>query len=181
MRARALPGSQNACGTNRGRAELVPVLVLLTLLLTSSLTYAVPPGSARPFRVIDKNGALVGYTVTENLVAREINGTWVTFYVHSGLGVFDSNAIYVYFMTSDCRGDRYISHYSMFAEGTRVGPRLYYPVDTQVLTPQSLRVVYGSGEESACAAAFDVSGVYGTAATVNVDTFGLVLPFRAVQ
>lgn len=181
MRARALLGSQNACRTNRGRAALASVVVVVTLLLTSSLTYAVPPGNIRPFRVIDKNGALVGYTVTENLVAREINGTWVTFYVHTGLGVFDSTAIYIYYTTTDCSGDRYISHYSMFAEGTRVGPRLYYPADQQVLTPQSLRVSYGSGEEGACSAAADVSGVYGTAATVNVDTFGLVLPFKAVH
>jgi hypothetical protein len=131
--------------------------------------------------VIDKNGALVGYTVTENVVARQIGSNWVTFYIHTGLGIFDSNAIYVYYMTSDCSGTQYLPKYSTFAEGTRVGPTLYYPTDQQVLTPQSLRLVFAGGEEGQCQAASDIAGVYGTAATVNVDTFGLVLPFRAVQ
>jgi hypothetical protein len=133
------------------------------------------------FRVVDKNGSLVGYTVTENVVAREINGNWVTFYIHTGVGIFDSNAIYVYYTTADCSGTRYIPHYSTFAEGTRVGPSLYYPADQQVLTPQSLRLVHASGEEGFCQAASDISGVYGIATTVNVDSFGLELPFKVVQ
>jgi hypothetical protein len=132
--------------------------------------------------VVDKNGALVGYTVTENVVAREIGTNWVSFYVHTGLGIFDSNAIYVYFTTADCSGTRYIPHYSTFAEGTRVGPKLYYPADQQVLNPQSLRVAFGNGDpDGPCQAASDITGVFGTAATVNVDTFGFELPFRAVQ
>jgi hypothetical protein len=157
------------------------LLVLTVLFLSSSLARAVQPRTARPFRVIDKNGVLVGYTVTENMVAREINGNWVTFYLHTGLGIFDSNAIYVYYTTSDCSGTHYLPKYSTFAEGTRVGPTLYYPADQQVLSPQSLRVAYGSGEEGPCLAASDIPGVYGTAATVNVDSFGLELPFKAVQ
>src|SRR5437867_12137532 len=116
------------------------------VVLSSSLARAVPPNQSRPFRVVDKNGSLVGYAVTENVVAREINGMWVSFYVHTGLGIFDSNAIYVYCTTPDCSGTRYITHYSMFAEGTRVGPRLYYPIDQQILSPGSLRVAYASGE-----------------------------------
>jgi hypothetical protein len=132
--------------------------------------------------VVDKNGALVGYTVTENVVAREIGTNWVSFYVHTGLGIFDSNAIYVYYTTADCSGTRYIPHYSTFAEGTRVGPKLYYPADQQVLNPQSLRVAFGNGDpDGPCQAASDITGVFGTAATVNVDTFGFELPFRAVQ
>ncbi|HEV8610999.1 MAG TPA: hypothetical protein VGS98_13165 [Thermoanaerobaculia bacterium] len=132
--------------------------------------------------MVDKNGALVGYTVTENVVAREIGTNWVSFYVHTGLGIFDSNAIYVYFTTADCSGTRYIPHYSTFAEGTRVGPKLYYPADQQVLNPQSLRVAFGNGDpDGPCQAASDITGVFGTAATVNVDTFGFELPFRAVQ
>jgi hypothetical protein len=139
-------------------------------------------GDPHVFRVIDKLGTLVGYTVTENMVARQIGADWVTFYVHTGLGIFDSNAIYVYYMTTDCSGTRYIPHYSTFAEGTRVGPQLYYPADQQVLNPQSVRVVYGNGDpDGLCQATSNLSGVFGTVATVNVDSFGLQLPFKAVQ
>jgi hypothetical protein len=182
MRARALPeSSRNTSDSNRTRGAVVLLLVLTVLFLSSSLARAGQPGSARPFRVIDKNGALVGYTVTENVVARQIGSNWVTFYIHTGLGIFDSNAIYVYYMTSDCSGTQYLPKYSTFAEGTRVGPTLYYPTDQQVLNPQSLHVVYGSGEVGFCLATSDIPGVYGAAATVTVDSFGLELPFRAVQ
>jgi hypothetical protein len=58
---------------------------------------------------------------------------------------------------------------------------MYYPADAQVLTPRSLRVVSGNGEEGLCALAPDVSGIYGVATTVDVDSFGLELPFKAVQ
>lgn len=178
MSAKVLIDSRNAGRKNRRSAA---VALIIGLLLTSSLAYAVPPGGTRPFRVIDRNGSLVGYTVTENLVAREINNHWVSFYVHTGLGIFDSEAIYVYYATTDCSGTRYLPHYSMFAEGTRVGNLLYYPVGQEVLTPLSLRVAYGGGQEGPCHAVPEVRGVYGTAATVGVDSFGLTLPFRAVQ
>lgn len=167
-------------GGRRGNIELP--IVIASVLLTASLGQALPTsGNMRPFRVIDRNGALVGYALTENLVAREINGDWVSFYVHTALGIFDSNAIQVYFTTADCSGTRYIPHYSMFAEGTRVGPDLYYPVGPQELNPQSLRVAYANGGEGICVPASGVSGVYGVATTVNVDAFGLQLPFKAVQ
>jgi hypothetical protein len=126
-------------------------------------------------------GALVGYAVNENLVAREIGANWVTFYVHTAYGIFDSNAIYLYYTTTDCSGTRYVPHYSIFAEGTRVGSQLYYPADSQVLTPQSLRVEYGSGDLGPCLAGNGLAGVYGTATTVNVDSFNVQLPFRATQ
>ncbi len=165
----------------RARAFMNSCLVAVTLLVASSLAYAVPPGGTRPFRVVDRNGTLVGFTVTENLVAREINGNWVSFYVHAGLGIFDSEAIYVYYTTTDCSGTRYVPHYWMFAEGTRVGSLLYYPAGQQELAPLSVRVAHGSGGEGPCYGVPEVKGVYGAVATVNVDTFGLVLPFRAVQ
>ena len=133
------------------------------------------------FRVLDKHGKLVGYSLTDNLVAREINGTWVTFYTQPGLGIFDSRAIYVYFLTTDCSGPRYVTHYSNFSEGTRVGPTMYYPVDAQILTPRSVRVVSGNGDEGLCTLAPDASGVFGVATTVDVDSFGLEPPFKAVQ
>ncbi|HVE65063.1 MAG TPA: hypothetical protein VNC59_00670 [Thermoanaerobaculia bacterium] len=154
---------------------------LVFLFLASSLAQAAPPSSSRPFRVVDRNGALVGQVVTENLVAREINGNWVTFYVHAGFGIYDSNAIYLHYTTTNCSGAAYLPHTSMFAEGTRVGPRLYYPADQQVLTPQSHKIIYGSGEEGPCYAAAGIADVYGTAASANVEGFGLALPFRAVQ
>jgi hypothetical protein len=182
MRSRTLLESwRNIFSSNRRRCPIGLLLVLTVLFLSSSLARAVQPGNARPFRVIDKNGALVGYTVTENVVAREINGNWVTFYIHTGLGIFDSSAIYVYYTTADCSGTQYVPHYSTFSEGTRVGPSVDYPADQQVLTPQSLRVVYAGGEEGPCQASSYTAGVYGTAATVNVDSFGLQLPFKAVQ
>jgi len=138
-------------------------------------------GDPHVFRVVDKRGKLVGYSLSENLVAREINGTWVTFYVYPGSGIFDSRAIYVHYLTTDCSGPRYISHYSTFAEGTRVGPTLYYPTNTQVLGPRSLRVISGDGEEGVCSPASNVSGFYGVATTIEVDSFGLEVPFKAIQ
>jgi hypothetical protein len=183
MRAGTLPKTTgHVCGRRRASGSIAAGLLGAVLFVVSSSAFAVQPGAARPFRVVDKNGALVGYTVTENVVARQIGTEWVTFYVHTGLGIFDSNAIYVYYTTSDCSGTRYIPHYSTFAEGTRVGPQLYYPADQQVLTPQSVRVVYGNGDpDGLCQATSNLSGVYGAVATVNVDSFGLQLPFKAIQ
>ncbi|PYQ32386.1 MAG: hypothetical protein DMF55_13330 [Acidobacteria bacterium] len=106
-------------------------------------------GRADPhvFRVLDKRGKLVGYTVTENMVAREIDGVWVTFYVHpvDRAGIFNSEAIYLHYLTTDCSGTAYVTHYSTFSEGTRVGPKLYYPTDQQQLNPRSLRVAREDG------------------------------------
>ena len=138
-------------------------------------------GDPHVFRVVDKHGKLVGYSLSENLVAREINGAWVTFYVQPGIGIFDSRAIYVHYLTTDCTGPRYISHYSTFAEGTRVGSTLYYPTDTQVLSPRSLRVISGDGEEGVCSPASGIPGVYGVPTTIEVDSFGLEVPFKAIQ
>ena len=172
------PRSRNEL-TRHGSIELFTLTTLI--LFTTSVAGAVPAGNNRPFRVVDRNGALVGYTITENLVAREIDGNWVSFYVHTGLGVFDSNAIYVFFTTPNCSGPRYIPHYSTFAEGTRVGPLLYYPSDQHEMSPQSLRVEYASGDSGPCLAGSNLTGVYGAVATVSVDSFQLQLPFRAVQ
>ena len=138
-------------------------------------------GDPHAFRVVDKHGKLVGYALSENLVTREINGAWVTFYVNPGVGIFDSRAIYVHYLTTDCTGTGYIPHYSTFAEGTRVGPRLYYPTDTQVLTPRSLRVISGDGEQGVCSPATGIPGVYGVPSTIEVDSFGLEAPFKATQ
>jgi hypothetical protein len=138
-------------------------------------------GDPHVFRVVDKHGKFVGYSLSENLVAREINGVWVTFYVQTGIGIFDSRAIFVHYLTTDCTGPRYVSHYSTFAEGTRVGSTLYYPTDTQVLSPRSLRVISGDGEEGVCSPASGIPGVYGVPTTIEVDSFGLEVPFKAIQ
>jgi hypothetical protein len=157
-------------------------LFAASLLLPATPTFAGEGrGTPHVFRVIDKNGTLVGYTVTENMVAREIDGIWVSFYIHTSVGIFDSEAIYVHYVTSDCTGTPYVTRYSTFFEGTRVGPKLYYPTDQQILTPQSVRVLYGSGEQGTCYPAPNIPGVYGVAATVEVNSFGLELPFKAVQ
>jgi hypothetical protein len=172
---------------SRRRRHVGPVAIVVTaILLASSLAYAAPAGGNgnnehKAFKVLDKNGKLVGYSVTENMVAREVDSLWVTFFVHPAAGVFDSGAIYVYYMTPDCTGTTYITHYSTFSEGTRVGSKMYYPKDYQQLTPRSLRVVSAAGEDGACYAAPDVPGVYGLAATVDVSSFGLELPFKAQQ
>jgi len=140
-------------------------------------------GDPHIFRVLDKRGTLVGYTVTDNVVAREINGVWVTFYVHPADpdGIFNSDAVYLHYLTTDCTGTAYIAHYSTFSEGTRVGPKLYYPIDQQQLNPRSLRVAHGYAQPGPCYPASDISGVYGVAATVDIDSFGLEIPFTAVQ
>jgi hypothetical protein len=58
---------------------------------------------------------------------------------------------------------------------------MYYPTDAQELTPRSLRVASGDGELSLCSLAPNVSGVFGVAMTVDVDSFGLEPPFKAVD
>jgi len=139
-------------------------------------------GDPHVFRVLDKRGKLVGYTVTENMVAREIDGVWVTFYVHpvDRAGIFNSEAIYLHYLTTDCSGTAYVTHYSTFSEGTRVGPKLYYPTDQQQLNPRSLRVAREDGFDG-CQPASNILGVYGVATTVDVKDFGLETPFTAVQ
>lgn len=175
------------CGSaSRGKV----LLGMAALLLAASLAEAqrngggnqqqaaqTPPG----FRVIDRNGSLVGYAVTENLVAREINGVWVTFYFHPGHGIYDSGAVYLHYLTTDCSGPAYLTHYSTFSDGTRVGPKLYFPADSQTLNPLSVRLGHGNGELGACTAANNIEGVYGAASTADIDSFKLVLPFRAVR
>jgi hypothetical protein len=140
-------------------------------------------GDPHIFRVLDKRGNLVGYTVTENMVAREIDGVWVTFYVHPAAsnGIFNSDAIYLYYLTTDCSGTPYVTHYSTFSEGTRVGAKLYYPTDYQQLNPRSLRVAHGSRPDGPCYPASNIPGVYGVATSVEVDSFGFEVPFTAVQ
>jgi hypothetical protein len=154
----------------------------LAMALAQAAGGAEGRGNPHVFRVIDKNGALVGYTVTENLVAREIDDVWVTFYIHPAVGIYDSEAIYLHYLTTDCTGVSYVTHYSTFSEGTRVGNRLYYPADQQMLNPRSLRVTYGGErDDGPCSPASNIPGVYGIAATVDVSSFGLTLPFKAVH
>jgi len=74
------------------------------------------------------------------------------------VGIFDSGAIYLNYLTTDCSGTAYITHYSTLSEGTRVGAKLYYPKDQQQLTPRSVRVASADGE-GACYAASDIAGM----------------------
>jgi hypothetical protein len=157
------------------------LVAVVFALVTAAGAFAGNGNSQGRFRVLDKHGKLVGYSLTDNLVAREIDGVWVTFYVQPGRGIFDSRAIYVHYLTADCSGPRYITHYSNFSEGTRVGPTLYYPADAQDLTPRSQRVVSGNGEEGLCTLATEAPGFFGLVTTVDVESFGLELPFKAVQ
>ena len=131
------------------------------------------------FRVLDKHNKLVGYSLSDNLVARQINNVWVTFYAQPASGIFDSRAIYVFYLTTDCSGAGYLTHYSNFSEGTRVGSTLYYPADSQVLAPRSQRVISGNGEEGLCSVAPGVEGSYGVAATADINSFALEPPFKA--
>src|SRR6266496_5446500 len=168
--ARSLPGTSREPSKPEHRRALL--VIVASLLLTASLAQAAPSGgSNRPFRVIDKRGNLVGYTVTDNMVARDINGVWVTFYVHLAdpNGIFNSDAIYLQYLTTDCTGTAYITHYSTFSEGTRVGPKLYYPADQQQLNPRLFRIAREDGL-SACQPASNISGVYGVATTVDIDS-----------
>ena len=135
--------------------------------------------SPQAFRLLDKHNKLVGYSLSDNLVVRQIDGVWVTFYAQPASGIFDSRAIYVYYLTTDCSGARYVTHYSNFSEGTRVGPTLFYPVDAQVLAPRSQRVVFGNGEEGLCSLAPGVDGSYGIVGTVDINSFALETPFKA--
>ena len=171
-----------------GGASRFAALLFATLGLLVS-----PPESARAdngngngnsphvFRVVDKRGKLVGYSLTENLVAREVNGAWVTFYVQPGPGIFDSKAIYFFYLTNDCSGPRYLPHYSTFSEGTRVGASLYYPVGALDLNPRSVRLATAEGDEGFCRAATDATGVYGVATSVEIDSFNLEAPFKSTQ
>jgi hypothetical protein len=161
-----------------------PVAFLLVaaslFLATATVAHAGNGNSPHGFRVLDKRGKLVGYSLTDNVVARQINGVWVTFYVYPGTGIFDSQAIYVYYLTSDCTGTAYVTHYSNFSEGTRVGSTLYYPTDALEIAPRSQKLIT-SGAESLCSAVANVSGVFGVATTADVDAFGLEPPFKAVE
>jgi hypothetical protein len=184
--ARHLSGSREPSKPERRHGSVALLMVAASLLLTTSLAYGEPAGGSgrgdpHVFRVLDKQGNLVGYTVTDNMVAREINGMWVTFYLHPAFGIFDSDAIYLHYLTTDCTGTAYVTHYSTFCEGTRVGPKLYYPTDQQQLNPMSLRVAHGNGQVDACQPASSISGSYGVATTVDIDSFGLELPFTATQ
>ena len=177
---------RNSSRTRRRYDRIAVMIVVASLLLTAPLAYGAPAGPASQsdphiFKVVDRNGNLVGYTVTENMVAREINNVWVTFYVHPAVGIFDSSAIYLYYLAPECGGASYVPHYSTFSEGTRVGSKLYYPKDQRELTPKSLRIASPSGEDGVCYPALDIPGVYGLATTVDVDSFGLELPFKAQQ
>jgi len=159
----------------------ISLAIMACSLAAASAQAASGRGDPHVFRVLDRRGTLVGYTVTDNMVAREIDGTWVTFYVHPAFGIYDSDAIYFHYVTTDCTGTRYITHYSTFSEGTRVGPKLYYPTDQHQLIPRSLRVAHGSGPDGPCYPVSDIPGVYGVATSVDVDSFGFEVPFKAVQ
>jgi len=115
------------------------------------------------------------------MVARLVDNVWVSFYIHPAVGIYDAGAIYLNYLTTDCSGPAYITHYSTFSEGTRVGAKLYYPKDQQQLTPLSVRIATPEGETGTCSAASNIAGVYGVAATVDVSSFGLELPFTAQQ
>lgn len=176
--------SRKSLRSDPRRAWVAMATVVTLLLLAAPLAYASPAGGNggnsdhRAFRVVDKNGNLVGYTVTENMVAREIDNVWVTFYVHPAVGIYDSGAIYLNYLTTDCSGTAYVTHYSTFSEGTRVGSKLYYPKDQQQLTPRSVRIASSDGD-GACYPASNIAGVYGVATTVDVNSFGFELPFKA--
>ena len=182
--------SRKSSRTKRLPAWLAVIAGAAGLLLTASAVSGAPAGgsngaasrtAAQPFRVLDKNGNLVGYTVTDNLVARLVDNVWVSFYIHPAVGIYDAGAIYLNYLTTDCSGPAYITHYSTFSEGTRVGPKLYSPKDQQQLTPLSVRIATPEGETGTCSTASNIAGVYGVAATVDVSSFGLVLPFTATQ
>jgi hypothetical protein len=175
----------NAVARSSGRKVL---FAFVGLFLTATLAIAQRgnpqqqgQSSSPGFRVLDRNGALVGYAVSENLVARDIGGTWVTFYFHPAHGIYDSGAVYLHYLTTNCSGPAFVTHYSTFSEGTRVGPKLYYPADSQTINPLSLRLAFGDGTLGACNAASDIEGVYGVATSADVASFGLVLPFKAVR
>ena len=154
---------------------------VMLALATAAGALAGNGNSPQAFRVLDKHNKLVGYSLSDNLVARQINGVWVTFYTQSASGIFDSRAIYVYYLTTDCSGPRYVTHYSNFSEGTRVGPTLYFATDAQILTPRSTRVISGDGEEGLCGQTLEVAGSYGVAASIEVDSLALEPPFKATQ
>ena len=58
-------------------------------LATASGALAGNGNSPQAFRVLDKHNKLVGYSLSDNLVARQINGVWVTFYAQPASGIFD--------------------------------------------------------------------------------------------
>jgi len=140
-------------------------------------------GDPHAFRVVDRDGKLVGYSVSDNIVAREIDKLWVSFYLHPATGIFDSEAVYVYFATADCTGTRHLPRYRVWLEGVRVGSQLYYPTDCFEMSPRSVRVVTERTDyDTACHVITDVwSYFFGPVASVEVGSFGLQPPFRVMQ
>ena len=69
-------------GMCKSATLLVAALALLAPANLARADNGNSPGHGDPhvFRVVDKHGKFVGYSLSENLVAREINGTWVTFH-----------------------------------------------------------------------------------------------------
>lgn len=155
-------------------------------MLSLSLFGEGPNGRGDPhvFRIVDKNDKLVGYTVTDNVVTRQIGDIWVSFYVHPALGVFDSEAMYVYYLTPDCTGTQYVPRYRVFSEGIRVGSKLYYPTDFERLTMQSTQIITEQPAvyDTTC---YHLTGpntyVYSRISKVAIESFGFELPFKATQ
>jgi hypothetical protein len=70
------------------KATLGAVLGLLLAAMVSA-----QGAGAGHFRVVDNNGKLVGYPISDNIVARSIDRFWVQFYIHPVYGITDSQAI----------------------------------------------------------------------------------------
>jgi hypothetical protein len=160
------------------KATLGAVLGLLLAAMVSA-----QGAGAGHFRVVDNNGKLVGYPISDNIVARSIDRFWVQFYIHPVYGITDSQAIYAYFTTADCTGTPYMPRYRVFLEGVRVGSKLYYPTNAAEMSPGSLRIVTEQPSyDTACHAITDrYTYMFGVATSIDVDSFGLELPFKAVQ
>jgi hypothetical protein len=157
------------------------VMMAVLFCLAAGVFAQVANGHQPCFRVVDRNNRLVGFSIGDNTVARLIDRRWVQFYVHPVYGIFDSQGIYVYFLTTDCSGPQYLPRYRFFFEGTRVGPKLMFPIDGETRTVRSVRVLWGDG--SAAGECFPVQDTYvfGEAASIDVEALGLELPFGIVE
>jgi hypothetical protein len=157
------------------------VMIAVLFCLAAGVFAQVANGHQPCFRVVDRNSRLVGFSITENIVARQIDRRWVRFYVDPAHGIFDSQGIYVYFLTTDCSGPQYLPRYHLFFEGTRVGPKLMFPIGGETRTVRSVRVLWGDGSAPGECLPVQDTYVFGEVASVDVEALGLVLPFRIVE
>ena len=95
---------------------LVSAAVAIGLLGSASVMAAAPDKTPPGTEVVDSRGAVVGnLAVGQGLTERQINGVWYAFFLASrdGLFVFPTNALTIYYTSTNCTGTAYLDARSL--------------------------------------------------------------------